>query len=167
VLRIGGNAYALPFFNHAGNNLQLPEPCDCSKLTQAELSDPYSNCNVFRLLSGFMFWPVSDPYEVFALALKYQLNFTAINEAVFNASYISSYWGDESAYRTDLQSAASRSAAFDFCKLSSNSNSSSSCSLVTFSMFDAYEYSWAISSYYFQLRTGACQDTFSTSASTW
>lgn len=51
-LRCIGNVYALPIFNHMGLNSTVPMVCNCTTLTEEELSSSYFNCNLFSFLSG-------------------------------------------------------------------------------------------------------------------
>jgi hypothetical protein len=161
-LTFGASTYALPIFNHLGNSTQYPVQCNCSQISTEELAQPDSNCNLFRFLAGFLYYPTDAPDGVLELLFKYNTSSDLINYYAFQASFLGSYWGINSMYHTNLfQNITFRESMYSFCNVSVGS-----CSIVTFSLFDEL-YDWSISSYYFQLLTGACQDKISTSFENW
>lgn len=159
ALHMGGMIYGIPIFNHKGINDQLPEPCVCGDLTPDELFE----CNKFKFLAGIIFWQSPFPDEIFTIMAKYGFKYSLINENAFNASFISSYWCEQSNYQSTLQSNASLYDAFHFCDLG-NGNF---CSMLMFSAFDSTSNNKAVSKYYYQLDAGSCADTISTSQQNW
>lgn len=162
VVRVSPYMYALPIFSHLGSSAVLPRPCRCAELSEADKSNAYSPCNTFNFLVGFLFWPTDSPDKIFELSLKYQGDLVKLNEAAFNAMFLSSYWGQTSPYANELNSEAARKEAFEFCNING-----SYCRIMTFSVFDSTPYTWPISEYYYQLQFGACQDQFSVPRATW
>jgi hypothetical protein len=160
-----GEVFALPVFNHAGASPNVPTVCDCAVLSAEYLSSRYSQCNLFNFLSGFIFWAGTNgsPNPVFEMAIGYGYDYASINADAFNASFTASYWGVTSPDREDLNEAETRRNAYSFCNVSGYGP----CSLVTFSSFDTNPNSWAVSEYYYQLQTGACRNTFTTTYADW
>ncbi len=156
-----GTVLGFPFFLQKGNSTNLPERCKCSKMSAFEKQYAYSECNKFQILAGFLFYQSDTPDLLFELAGKYHYNLTIINELLYNASFVSSFWGETSSQYEYLHTEEYFNQSYEFCKIGNIT-----CSLATFSLFD-FNYNWAISNYYFQLQTGACQDTISTSWENW
>lgn len=162
VLIIGRATYALPVFNHIGNNTDYPMKCICSDYNETILSDRYFSCNLFRLLAGFIYYPISGPDGVIELMIQLNFNYQELNNNAFQPQFIASYWGQGSSYYDSMFTSPSyRDSIYKFCNISIGY-----CSILTFSLFDE-NYDWSISSYYFQLLTGACQDKISTTYDKW
>jgi hypothetical protein len=159
-----GATYAIPLFNHMGQNGILPQPCFCSSINVSELDNQYFPCNMFYLMSGLMFWPEAmfSPNAAFEMILKYNESISLINELSYNASFWASYWGQQSPNRVEFNGQTTRQLNYQFCNTSYGT-----CSLITFSSFDSYLDNFAISDSYFQLRYGACRDTISTTEEAW
>jgi hypothetical protein len=162
VLVIGESTFAIPFFHHLGNNTEFPERCNCSYLSEDDLTNPFANCNMFRFLAGYIFYPTNTPDGIFELMTKYNFSFNEVNNFVYPISYMASYWGQQSSYRDNyFDNITYREELYQFCNISIGY-----CSISTFSLFDG-DPDWSISSYYYQLQTGACQDMLSTSRTYW
>lgn len=162
IIRVSPYLYALPVFFHLGNSTEVPQPCVCSKLSQTQKDNSFNLCNRFNFLVGFLFYDNPTPDYFIELGRKFNDNFTLLNEAAFNASFMGSYWGNTSPQRATFESPEQRQAAFEFCKVNG-----SYCKLMIFSLFDLEQYNWAISNYYYQLMFGACQDRISVPWSNW
>jgi hypothetical protein len=160
ALRLG-SIFALPMFMHKGNSTILPERCNCSYMSAQEKNEAYSECNLFSLLAGFIFYDTFSPDLIFELYLKYNSSAYNINYLAFDAAYAASYWGRHSPYAANFTTSAAREQMYEFCRIGNTS-----CSIVTFSVFDQ-NWRWAISSYYFQLMYGACQDNISPTYNNW
>ena len=78
LLRIG-TVFGFPIFNHLGKNFgtNIPEPCDCSSLTEDEKNDPNNNCNVFRFIHGVFYY--MNPLEGLQLIQYYVDQFGSIS----------------------------------------------------------------------------------------
>jgi hypothetical protein len=161
IIRVSSSLYAIPFFHHIGSSTEYPMPCNCSIMSPTEKADQYHICNSFKFLAGFIFYPNSHatPDLLFELILKFNMSFTTINEYAYEASFWSSYWGKQSPYYNESQ----QQDLFEFCNLQNGTY----CSIMSYAVFDSQQSNWAISEYYFQLSTGACQDTFSTDWNYW
>ena len=165
-LTISPTAFAIPVFNHLGNNTEYPMKCNCTDIREndpSSLSNSLSNCNVFRFLTGFLYYSdIDTPDGILELFYKYNTSTDLINQYAFEPSFLGIYWGTHSIYSDTLfQNQTIREEFYSFCNISVGS-----CTLVTFSLFDEL-YDWSISSYYFQLLNGACQDKISTSYENW
>jgi hypothetical protein len=177
-----GSVYALPFFNHVGMSEDYSLPCDCGSLSREDLNDEQHPCNLFKFVSGFVFYPTSSPNELFQLIMQ-QYNadnkLYGLNQKTAYASFVASYYGKTSIYKDYLQSSAYLTNAFDFCNLqtatsTNNGNNNNiknrTCSMLTFTSFDVF-YSTgdnnAINEDYFQVKNGACRDTISMPKNTW
>lgn len=157
-----GEVYALPLFNHAGANYTYPTMCDCSELSEEYLNNKYAPCNTFAFLSGILFWENTLPNAIFDIASSYDFDYSRINKAAYNASFIASYFGTTSPVE-ELSSFEFRNASYAFCNLPGYGP----CSLLTFTSFDFIMDNWAISSYYYQLQNGACRNTFYIDEESW
>ena len=171
--------YGLPIFNHMGESYTNPVPCNCSNANETLLSNPAYQYNIFSFISGMVFYPVAyDPTSILRLIMQIGLIpvvvagqftlFSRINQDAFDAMYIDSLWGQNSPNRTLFESAAYRGDAYSFCNLSADSlGGAASCSVVSFTLFDAVPTSWAISQDYYQLQNGACSANFGPSKEIW
>eukprot|EP01033_Poteriospumella_lacustris_P017784 gene17784-12739_t len=115
IIRVTPLLYALPIFFHLGNSTEYPQQCDCAYMTEAEKLNSYDLCNRFNFIMGYIFYDTPEPYPFFGLAKKFNYNFTALNNAAFNAAFAASAWGRTSPYKSEFDSAAFREAAYDFC----------------------------------------------------
>jgi hypothetical protein len=155
--------YGIPMFNHAGQSPYFPIPCNCSTLTYDQIDDKFDACNIFYFISGVLFYNSTAPYEVMELFLEVGLTPTSnglsstLNSDSFTAMWIDSYLGINSPNRSDFNTPEKRAEAYSFCDLP---NSNSKCTFMIFTHFDRNPNTWAISDYYYQLQTGACQNTF-------
>lgn len=145
-----GYVYAWPIFQHKGNNITFPDPCNCHNPSQSRGS--YAQCNLFDFIHGFIFWNTSDPYPIFSLVAKFGAR--RVNDLAFNASFAGSYWGSFTAdpyYRSSEYVMSS----LLFCK----DDRYGFCRLMVFSSFDGNQNNFAISQYQFQLPQGFCNNT--------
>mmetsp|Transcript_65679 Transcript_65679/g.115857 ORF Transcript_65679/g.115857 Transcript_65679/m.115857 type:complete len:556 (+) Transcript_65679:82-1749(+) len=171
--------YGLPIFNHMGESYTNPVPCNCSNANKTLLLDPDYQYNIFSFISGIVFYPTPyNPNNVLRLIMQIGLIpivvagqftlFSRINQDAFDAMYIDSLWGQESPNRALFESAAYRGDVYSFCNLSADSlGGAASCSVATFTLFDAVPTSWAISENYYQLQNGACSPNFAPSKEVW
>lgn len=153
---------ALPVFNHVGNSTTTPTPCNCSTFSAEEKSDPNHICNRFLFITGLLFYNGSDYISPLVELLgKYEYN--ELNRLAYYPMYLASMWGNTSPLSDNLfQNAAYRRELYDFCNTSYGL-----CTLVTFSSFDLKNPTWEVSSYYYQVQTGACQNTFAPPPEIW
>lgn len=152
-----GQVYGIPIYNHAGASTEWPEPCDCATLTQEELDDRNNNCNLFQFITGFLFFNTLSNYPLIALGTS--ITGVELNNAAFNATFMGSKWGINSQNYTELNVAWRREDAYRFCNVSGYS-----CSFLTFSSYGGNN---VISGYFYNVPTGACRDTISTSYEVW
>jgi hypothetical protein len=157
VMRIG-NTYGYPVLLHFGTNQDRPDPCDCDQ-GDAKI---YEYCHTFDFMIGFIFYnlPSENDKEagelslstIALLTLMQQSDILELNRQAYNISYAASM------YDTDLyekfQSPEWRADIYKFCTL----KDFGSCSLILFNAFD--ENSHSVSDFNYQLRLGACRDTF-------
>ena len=163
VLLVAGSTFAIPFFNHIGENQNIPTPCNCTKLTTEDLSDPANPCNVFNFVGGIFFWNTTSYESVMEQFAKVNRDMVLLNQQTFNASFISSYFGQTSKNKTMLNSAESLLNAFEFCNIPHYGY----CSMLTFTAFDVSAYTYGITEYFFQLTNGACTNSLLTSQQNW
>lgn len=164
IVVVGNGVYGIPFFNHIGKSFESPEPCDCSTLTPEQLSDPYFKCNLFNFVGGIMYWNTFNYTSVLEQFIKVKRDMFLLNQQTFNASFISSYYGRTSKFKSTLQSNQSLYDAFEFCNIPGYGY----CSMATFTAFDSEETtSWTVSEYYYQLKNGACRNSLLTSRQDW
>jgi hypothetical protein len=159
TIHIVGILYAIPIFNHRGQNSEVPSPCDCSMTDSSHIDE----CNLFNFIVGLLFWESVEPDDIFSLVSKYNYNYGSLNTDAYPASFISSYWGQQSSYSSMLNSRSNLEAAFSFC----NNSAGISCTLLTFSTFDTTIKDWAVSKYYYQLEYGACNNSVAPPKSVW
>lgn len=148
-----GERGGFPFFSHVGKNLTFPERCDCQRVTDEELADPTSNCNVFRFLTGIFFWPEDSFFHI----RNFQ-SFSAendLNDLSYNAAFLSSPYGRNSPLKHIFDTPEKREEAFSFCSFNGLN-----CSILTFTSYDSIIQRWSISPLQFQLPNGACRNTF-------
>ena len=74
-----GQTYAMPVFDHIGQSLDHAEVCDCNNIS-IDFTDPDSDCNIIRLMAGFIFWNNSsiktDPFApVLDFIKKYAIKY--------------------------------------------------------------------------------------------
>lgn len=123
--------------------------------------------NIFNFLTGFIFYPVEmNPDPLLDLLFQHP-NFTGqtINELAFTAMFTAGMNGQSSPNRSLFDSPEQREAMYSFC----NNTEYGPCSLVTFNSVDESSVStdWVVSTSYYQLTTGACSDSFSTTPEEW
>jgi hypothetical protein len=154
---------AIPMFNHVGQSADFPIPCNCTTLTWDQIDDRFDPCNIFFFMSGVLFYPTNAPYDVIELFLKVGLTPTptglssTLNADAYLPMWIDSYLGLNSPNRSLFNTPEIRESAYSFCNLP---NSTANCTFMIFTHFDRNPSSWAISDYYYQVETGACQNTF-------
>jgi hypothetical protein len=158
-VRIGPSTFALPFFHHAGNSTSHPEKCSCSRMTHAEKDDPASSCNIFMFLTGVVYFPSIQPE---ALIQFISLPAKLVHRSVFQPSFVSSAFGQNSPLYPQFNEASNRENMYHFCKMSKGN-----CSIITFSVFDVDNPDWSISKFYYQLQRGACQNRISVQRENW
>jgi hypothetical protein len=71
--------------------------------------------------------------------------------------WLDSYFGTYSPLRDVFNTPALRAQAYDFCNWP---GFNSTCTFVTFTLFDTAANNWAVSDYYYQVEKGACQNSF-------
>lgn len=163
TLLLEESVYVIPLFNHIGRSADGPQPCNCTELTFDDINDKYDPCNLFFFLSGALFYPTNDPYSVIRLFLSIGLSIvqgelqSSINGLSYYPQWIDGYLGMESPQRETFNTPAYRQRAYSFCDIPGVTGK---CSFVTFSLFDRRWNNWAVSEYYLQVQTGACQNTF-------
>ena len=164
IIVVGNGVYGIPFFNHVGKSFELPEPCDCSTIPAENLSDPFNHCNLFNFLGGIIYWNTFNYTTVLEQIIKVNRDMTLLNQQTYNASFISSYFGRTSKYKSTLQSNQSLYDAFEFCNIPGYGY----CSMATFSSFESeVTATWTVSEYYYQLKNGACQNSLLTTPQNW
>jgi hypothetical protein len=155
-----------PALHHLGANTTYPAQCNCTTLTVAELSDKTHNCNVFRFLSGFMYfngvYATSAGLGVGLLNSKFGGSFDHMIEGAHRAMFTASGFGQSSPLTAQLNSPASLAAAYDFC-----SYGGKTCSFLTFTSYDIVPTNWAISEYHMLVTNGACANTITPTAEAW
>jgi hypothetical protein len=170
VMLIENQVFAVPMFNHAGQNATYPTPCNCSTLAYEQIDDGFDPCNAFNFISGLLFYPTRDASDVLQLLLNTGLTPTIdavtsdLNANSYDPMWIDSFWGLQSGNRKLYNTPEFRENAYSFCNLP---NSSAQCTFVIFSQFDKYQTNWAISENYYQLETGACQNSFVGTRAEW
>ena len=125
----------------------------------------YPYCHTFDFMIGFLFYNLptvddSDSKELSLstlalLTLMQQSNILELNRQAYNITYAAAM------YETDLyegfQAPEWRSKAYDFCTL----REFGACSILLFNSFDSNSHS--VSNFNFQLKLGACRDSFTSS----
>jgi uncharacterized membrane protein len=156
-------AIGIPVFNQIGTSLEYPNICNCSQLHNlSSSSDEWEMCNSFTFLTGVLFYNTSSPIPIFQLSMNY--SFEEINQLSYEPMFIGSTFGLNSPYYSQMNAPENRSKAYSFCQ----SNEYGSCSFITFTSYDESFPGWDISSYYYQLKYGACNASFApTSYSQW
>lgn len=161
LLTPNNRLYAIPILNHFGNSTEFPQKCDCNILLKSP-PEEYGNCNLFNFLAGFIFWNNNNANGFFELVIKQGSLFT-INNLAYNASYISSYFGQRSSQSAELRSLHSIKKSLEFCNVASYGY----CSIMSFSAFDSAPWTFAVSPYYYQLSYGACNDSVTPTEDAW
>ena len=59
AMTIENAIYAVPIFNHAGENGNYPTPCNCTTLTYTRKQDQYDPCNVFFFITGIVYYTIT------------------------------------------------------------------------------------------------------------
>lgn len=157
-----GRIVGFPFFHHVGNNLSFPEKCDCQKLALDELSNPRHNCNLFRFLTGVIFWPLYEYSAATNFFLSVVENNQDLNTLAYNASFLTSAYGRFSPLNSVLDTPEYRAKAFDFCD-----QPEGGCSILTFTSYDSYHFTWPVTPLQLQITNGACRDTINPDAEGW
>lgn len=153
--------FAFPLLNHFGTSASAPDYCTCENSTDEDGTSIPANgfsyeCNVFNLLSGFLFFNGNDTITpLFELFYKYDER----NE-LNRLAYAAMYAGANIANTNKYQNSTFRGKAYQFCETSYGG-----CSVVTVNSYDTL--SKSVSAYYYQLRNGSCRDTFSGTATAW
>jgi hypothetical protein len=155
-----------PIFHQLGVNTTFPEECNCTKLTVEELSSKTHNCNVFRFLSGFLYfdgvYATSGGYGVGLLNTKLGGSYDTLMAGAHHAMFTASSYGQSSPLAKQLNSPSSLAAAYDFC-----SYGGKTCSILTFTSYDVVPTNWAVSEYYTLVTNGACADTITPTPEAW
>lgn len=159
-----GFMYGIPVFNHIGENLMFPHACNCSEeLPKGVNSNYYNNCNVFNFLTGVIVWPHAPPIPDPALNLMLSTPTQKIYEEAYIPMFTAGVFGQHSPVRDIFNSPEQRREMYAFC----DSDTYGPCSIVTFSSYDSTYPSHTVATNYYIVEYGACQDTFSTAASSW
>jgi hypothetical protein len=170
VIVLENQVYGVPVFNHVGTSASMPIPCNCSTLNAEQLSDRYFACNLFAFLAGVLYYPTTTPYDIMRLwtyngAIGYYGLFVSpVNIDSYYPMYYDSFFGLNSVNATQFQKPSVRQAAYDFCNVPGTNNT---CSFLTFTLFDNYPTSWAVSDNYYQVATGACNNSFVQTYAEW
>jgi hypothetical protein len=158
--------FLYPLFNHLGNDPTRPLYCDCTIPEMIE-----GGCHLFNFVSSFAFFDYNATAgENVGTAIERLVAFSQsnsgaqINRDSFNATF---YAVEDPSFAPQLSETYSR--AFEFCRVGS-----SYCSLLSVVMIDGFEMingmiynpgnEYTVSDNYFQVRYGACNDTFTISA---
>lgn len=157
--------YLYPLFNHGGSRPTSPSYCDCMI---PEMID--EGCHLFNFISSFAFFDYnSTAGENLETAIRRLVAFsqsgsgTQINRDSFNATF---YAVEDPNSKPQLPETYRR--AFEFCRVGSTY-----CSILSVLMIDGFEIingsvydpgsEFTVSDNYFQVRHGACNDTFTIS----
>jgi hypothetical protein len=164
--------YLYPLFNHLGNNPTKPSYCDCTKPEMLQ----GDGCNLFNFVTSFAFFDFnSSAGETAWTAINKLVQFSQasgrtgeeINHESFNATF---YTGANlektiSPTPTHIGAGIEYSKSFEFCKVES-----SYCNLLSVVMFDGFQIvdgivyhpgsEYTVSDNYYQVRYGACNDSF-------
>jgi hypothetical protein len=155
-----------PVFNHLGANTTYPEICNCTTLTTLELMDKTHNCNVFRFMSGFVYfnaaYATSAGLGVGLLTSKLGGSFEKMIAGAHNAMFAASSYGQASPFTKELNSLTSLTDAYAFCRYNGKT-----CSFLTFTSYDIVPSNWAVSKDYTLLQNGGCSDTISPTEDQW
>eukprot|EP01038_Epipyxis_sp_PR26KG_P008971 gene8971-12102_t len=181
-----GKVNAFPIFNHIGDNETYPSFCDCANLHNDDIyTNSHHPCNLFRFISGFIFWPpseelnvISDDYyqtgkfsgeATFSFAYYYWMKYGEnglyqANKDAYAASFLGSVYHKTNTNGGVWNSSEYRKEAFEFCNLG---NVFGTCSMLVFTSYDVDQKTFTISNNYLQLKYGACQNTIALSEETW
>jgi hypothetical protein len=99
---------------------------------------------------------------MFELLDKMDGSMAEINRRANLPMFIASSFAEHSPHRDELYSESSLVSAYDFCTIGNLS-----CSIVSFASYDETPSNWAVSKYYHQLQTGACQDNLTPLKNKW
>jgi hypothetical protein len=163
---------ALPIFNHLGVSTTYPEPCNCTTLhasnasyssTDQSTRDYFVNCNLFRWLSGVVFYNTTSSIPILQFSLNY--TYQEILDYSFYPMFVGSTFGINSPYySSQMNTPENRKKLYEFCY---NPGENMYCSFITFASFDLGYPGWSVSQYYYQLTNGACSNSLSTSPKHW
>jgi hypothetical protein len=159
-------SYLYPLFNHLGNDPTRPLYCDC---TIPEMIR--GGCHLFNFVSSFAFFDYNatageDPGTSIERLIAFSQSGSGakINRDSFNATF---YAVENS--NTAPQNLQTYRRAMEFCRVGS-----SYCSVLSVVMIDGFEIidgmvynpgsEYTVSDNYYQVRYGACNDTFTISA---
>jgi hypothetical protein len=171
-LNLQNGTVILPFFHHSGHDDNHPLSCDCDTLTVDELADPNHDCNMFRFMVGFLYFPsVTESLQLaFQLYFQQGESYQNIHSKTFGPAWLGSVFGMSSnEYAGFYNTPAEREKLYSFCSLqplAGLTTAPSNCSMVIFSLSDSTA-DWTISEYYYQLTNGACRNTIGTSWNNW
>jgi hypothetical protein len=128
--------------------------------------DKTHNCNVFRFLSGFLYfngvYGISASTGVGLLTGKFGNSHTKMISGAHKAMFTASSYGQASPFAKELNSPTSLAEAYEFCKYNGRT-----CSLLTFTSYDVVPNNWAVSEYYTLVTNGACANTISPTPEAW
>lgn len=129
--------------------------------------------NMFNFLTGFIFYPTAgDPRPVLDLLFRYNdgtINTgLTLNGLAFTAQFTAGILGTSSPNRSAFASPQQLQDMYAFCQNSANPQYGN-CSLVTFNSLDESKDTtdWVVADTYYQVNTGACSDSFSSSKEAW
>jgi hypothetical protein len=159
-----GDVYVLPIFIHIGASIEYPTHCNCSDPDlQSSSTDSYFICNSFSFFVGFLFYPTSDPTPLVDLLLTYSyevIQYYALYPMFAGSVFLLTN-------ETLFNDAGVREEFFSWC----NSDTYGSCRFVVWTMFndiyDADNLDYSVSSYYFPVKNGACNNSVSMSDVAW
>lgn len=155
-----GQSYAIPVFDHLGKSLNHAEECVCDDETN-DFLDPLNECNIFRLLAGFLFWNNSSlhdhPFDpALAFIKKYAMAYPAdlhsllefANHDAFPLLYSVSHVGNNTSDNETANATASNSSSSSSSSGSSgqrqrrrglsSSSANATASLYEFCTLDAF-----------------------------
>lgn len=156
-----GTTLALPMFSHSGQSADWPSLCSCSDPNLGNLANPMHPCNLFSFLSGILFYNSSDPGAIFELGIKYDM--ATIANSSFFPMFIASSFAERSAHYPNLHSPQTLLDSYQWCYLPTYGY----CRFLTFTSWDVTNFDYSVNEYFYQLRNGACTDTFAIPDANW
>jgi hypothetical protein len=122
--------------------------------------------NYFNFLTGFIYYSnFFDPTPLVELMLKYQDNMLELNNLAYKPMFTAGVFGQSSPNRSSFNSPQQREDMYAFCK----NDRYGGCSLLTVNSFDnsGQSVNWVVAGNYYQLYTGACTDSITTTPENW
>lgn len=186
-----GNGVLIPFWNHfkipyGNDNIfsypfvplnfsYFPPPCNCSKNNTRDIGSPqitdsevlYNTCNSLSFLSGVMYWNSAVFYPDPVILIFAKLNSVMLNQGLYHANYLSTYFGVEYMKSINDTQQTSLQRAFSICDLGPPAGG---CSIIQFATYDMIPSgvvdAYGVSKNLFTLFNGSCRDSISMSDET-